>query len=64
MFRSLLTTLGFASAPSPYKKYALLAGRWGILPLVGFLAWGNRARLKSLFSKSEQSQAGSSYSAP
>lgn len=63
MFRSLLKTIGFARyAPSPYKKYGMFAGRFGALPILGFLAWSNRHRIGSLLKRGQSAHGGTNYS--
>jgi hypothetical protein len=61
MFKKLLVTLGLASAPRPYRRYARFSPL-GLLPVVGYFAWRNRDRIKGMFQRVESGQIGDTTS--
>jgi len=51
LLRKLLISLGLAKAPTPVRLYAAMGGGVGLLPIAGYYAWKNRAKLAGLLGR-------------
>jgi hypothetical protein len=49
--KKALIGLGLRAAPKPWSRYATASSVVGVVPVMAYAAWKNRAQLKALYDR-------------